>query len=160
MVIICREKDQNRRYETANGLARDLERYLQDEPVQACPPSTSYRLRKFARRNKTLLAAGGAIAAALLVGLGLSTWMYIRERAAVEVAKANEQVAKANETRATTESARVKAISAVLQENRIQLGELLTREQRAILRPEDAQRLSRDAASRSDEARRQIRQAI
>ena len=56
------EKDRNRRYETANGLAADLRRYLDDEPVQACPPSAGYRLRKFARRNKAALltAAGGS----------------------------------------------------------------------------------------------------
>jgi serine/threonine protein kinase/tetratricopeptide (TPR) repeat protein len=109
IVMKCLEKDRNRRYETPNSLARDIERYLHDEPVQACPPSTSYRFRKFARRNRTLLVAGGAIAAALLLGLGLSTWMYLRERAAV-------QVAKFNESRATTESARAQAISAYLLE--------------------------------------------
>jgi serine/threonine protein kinase len=99
IVMKCLEKDRNRRYESASSLARDIERYLNDEPVHACPPSTWYRTRKFARRNKTLLAAGGAIAAALVVGLGLSTWMYFRERAAV-------QVAKANEARATSEAAK------------------------------------------------------
>src|SRR5215472_13598854 len=55
------EKDRNRRYETANGLARDVERYLRDEPVQARPPSTWYRLRKFARRNKAGLGMGSVI---------------------------------------------------------------------------------------------------
>jgi serine/threonine protein kinase len=49
IVMKCLEKDRNRRYETANGLAMDLRRYLADEPVQACPPSTVYRLRKFAQ---------------------------------------------------------------------------------------------------------------
>jgi hypothetical protein len=78
IVMKCLEKDRNRRYESAGALARDIERYLNDDPVQACPPSASYRFRKFARRNKTLLAAGGAIAAALVTGLGLSTWMYFR----------------------------------------------------------------------------------
>ena len=63
----CLEKDRNRRYETASSLARDIERYLHDEPVQACPPSAGYRFRKFARRNKTLIAAGGAISAALVI---------------------------------------------------------------------------------------------
>jgi serine/threonine protein kinase len=95
IVMKCLEKDRNRRYETAGGLARDIERYLHDEPVQACPPSASYRFRKFARRNKTLLAAGAAVAAALVVGLGLSTWMYIR---------------------AAAESARAKSVSGLLQE--------------------------------------------
>jgi serine/threonine protein kinase/tetratricopeptide (TPR) repeat protein len=95
IVMKCLEKDRNRRYETPNSLARDIERYLHDEPVQACPPSTLYRLRKYGRRNKTLLAAGGAISAALVVGLGLSTWQYIR---------------------ATTESVRAKAVANLLQE--------------------------------------------
>jgi serine/threonine protein kinase/Tfp pilus assembly protein PilF len=95
IVMKCLEKDRNRRYETPNSLARDIERYLHDEPVQACPPSTAYRLRKYARRNKTMLAAGGAIAATLVVGLGLSTWQYFR---------------------ATTESARAKAVSDLLQD--------------------------------------------
>jgi tetratricopeptide (TPR) repeat protein len=104
IVMKCLEKDRNRRYETPSSLARDIERYLHDEPVQACPPSASYRFRKFARRNKTLLAAVGAVASTLVVGIGLSTWMYFRERAAVQVAKANEQ-------RAAAESARAQAVS-------------------------------------------------
>jgi serine/threonine protein kinase len=82
IVMKCLEKDRNRRYESAGGLARDVERYLRDEPVQACPPSTSYRLQKFVRRNKLALAAAGAVMSALLVGLGASAWMYGRERAA------------------------------------------------------------------------------
>src|SRR4029077_12545914 len=52
IVMKALEKDRNRRDETANGLAADLRRYLDDEPVQACPPSVGYRFRKFARRNK------------------------------------------------------------------------------------------------------------
>jgi hypothetical protein len=57
------EKDRNRRYETASAFAADVQRYLNDEPVLACPPSAWYRLRKFARRNKAELAVaalGGA----------------------------------------------------------------------------------------------------
>ena len=56
IVMKALEKDRNRRYETASALAGDMQRYLHDEPVLACPPSASYRLRKFARRNKTTLA--------------------------------------------------------------------------------------------------------
>ena len=48
------EKDRTRRYETANGFAADVQRYLADEPVEACPPSAWYRFRKFARRNKAV----------------------------------------------------------------------------------------------------------
>ncbi len=55
IVMKCLEKDRTRRYETANGLAPDMQRYLADEPVEACPPSAMYRFRKFARRNKAAL---------------------------------------------------------------------------------------------------------
>ena len=55
IVMKALEKDRNRRYETANGFAADVQRYLADEPVQACPPSAGYRLRKFVRKNRTVL---------------------------------------------------------------------------------------------------------
>src|SRR5207248_10273194 len=67
IVMKALEKDRNRRYETANGFAADVQRYLADEAVQACPPSVGYRLRKFARRNK----AGLAVAALVLFFLVL-----------------------------------------------------------------------------------------
>ena len=66
IVMKALEKDRNRRYETANGFAMDVQRYLADEPVQACPPSAGYRLRKFARRNKG--RSGGGRAGAVLPG--------------------------------------------------------------------------------------------
>ena len=83
----CLEKDGNRRYETANGLARDIERYLADEPVAACPPSAGYRFRKFARRNRMLIAAVGAVGSLLvllLVGLAASNRMIAAERMQAE----------------------------------------------------------------------------
>src|SRR5262249_42758477 len=61
IVMKALEKDRSRRYETANGFAMDLQRYLADEPVLACPPSVGYRLRKFARRNKRALAMAGLV---------------------------------------------------------------------------------------------------
>src|SRR5438128_444523 len=61
IVMKALEKDRNRRYETANGFAMDVQRYLADEAVHACPPSAGYRLRKFARRNKSGLAIAGLI---------------------------------------------------------------------------------------------------
>ena len=67
IVMKALEKDRARRYETANGLARDVERYLADEPVQACPPSAAYRFRKFARRYKATLAITSVAALALIV---------------------------------------------------------------------------------------------
>src|SRR5271169_1254582 len=77
IVMKALEKDRNRRYETANGFAQDLQRYLADEPVQACPPSLAYRLRKFTRRNKTVLTAGALVMLALVLGIIGSTWQAI-----------------------------------------------------------------------------------
>ncbi len=69
IVMKCLEKDRNRRYETASALVADVQRYLHDEPVQACPPSAWYRFRKLARRNAAALVAASAVAAAVLVAL-------------------------------------------------------------------------------------------
>ena len=82
VVMKALEKDRSRRYETANGFARDIERHLNNEPVVACPPSAVYRLQKMVRRNKLVFAAGSAVILALLVGFGVSTWMYFQEREA------------------------------------------------------------------------------
>jgi tetratricopeptide (TPR) repeat protein len=67
IVMRALDKDRNRRYETANGFAADLQRYLTDEPVQACPPSAAYRFRKYARRNRRGLAMAGVFAAAFVL---------------------------------------------------------------------------------------------
>ncbi|HKB40621.1 MAG TPA: serine/threonine-protein kinase, partial [Gemmataceae bacterium] len=77
IVMKCLEKDRNRRYETANGLARDIERHLNDEPVLACPPSAAYRLRKFARRNKAAVLVAAAISVLLVVGAAVSTTLAV-----------------------------------------------------------------------------------
>jgi tetratricopeptide (TPR) repeat protein len=66
IVMKCLEKDRNRRYETATAIARDVQRYLADEPVQACPPSGWYRFRKFARRNRRMLLSAALVAGALV----------------------------------------------------------------------------------------------
>ena len=82
IVMKCLEKDRTRRYETANGLALDIQRYLHNEPVLARPPSRVYRLQKLIRRNKAAFVTGAAVAAALVIGLGVSTRLYVREREA------------------------------------------------------------------------------
>lgn len=94
IVMKCLEKRRSHRYETASGLARDLERYLADEPVLACPPSTGYRLRKFARRNRVALAMIGVVLSGLLlaiVGLSASTLLIWKSKGELERALANEQ---------------------------------------------------------------------
>jgi WD40 repeat protein/serine/threonine protein kinase len=70
IVMKALEKDRNRRYESASGFAADVQRYLHDEPVLACPPSAGYRLRKFARRNKRALATAALLGVMLLVAAG------------------------------------------------------------------------------------------
>jgi serine/threonine protein kinase/WD40 repeat protein len=80
IVMKCLEKDRNRRYETANGLVADIQCYLSDEPVQACPPSTVYRFRKFARRNKMALATAAVLSTALVLGTLVSTWQAVRAK--------------------------------------------------------------------------------
>jgi hypothetical protein len=85
------EKDRTRRYETANALATDIRRFLNNELVEARPPSTFYRFQKLVRRNKTVFAAVSAVAAALVIGLSLSLYLFIRERDAHQRAVAAEK---------------------------------------------------------------------
>ncbi len=88
IVMRCLEKDRRRRYETANGLAADLQRHLNNEPVIARPPTVIYRFQKMVRRNKLAFAAGTAIATVLVLGVIVSTWQAVRatraKREAVE----------------------------------------------------------------------------
>src|SRR5436190_8190041 len=93
MVMKALEKDRSRRYETANGFAMDLQRYLADEPVQAGPPSAWYRFRKFARRNKGALAVAGMILF-FLVLLGGGIGWVARDREAREQEVARDQAAR------------------------------------------------------------------
>jgi WD40 repeat protein/serine/threonine protein kinase/tetratricopeptide (TPR) repeat protein len=105
IVMKTLEKDRNRRYETANGFAMDLQRYLADEPVQACPPSVGYRFRKFARRNKSGLAVAAVVAAALVLavaGLAVSNWIVMHERDQKTQALSDKEKALANESAALT----------------------------------------------------------
>ncbi len=93
IVMKCLEKDRNRRYETANGFAADVQRYLDDEQVQACPPSVGYRLRKFVRRNRGPVLAGAIIVLVLvcgIVGTSLGLVAARSQRDAAEIARLDE----------------------------------------------------------------------
>jgi serine/threonine protein kinase/tetratricopeptide (TPR) repeat protein len=87
IVMKCLEKDRTRRYETANGVAADVQRYLNDEPVAASPPSATYRLRKYGRKYKKEAAGLGAIAALLILGIVGTSMGMIRARFAEQIAK-------------------------------------------------------------------------
>ena len=89
----CLDKDRTRRYATADALAEDLGRHLNNEPVQAAAPDTWYRLVKFIRRNRTAFALAALIALVLFAATGVSTWQAIRARRAE--ALANDRLADA-----------------------------------------------------------------
>jgi tetratricopeptide (TPR) repeat protein len=93
VIMKALEKDRNRRYETANDFAADVQRYLAGEAVLAVPPSTGYRLRKFARRNRRVLATAGVLLVAALVAVGAtagSVGWAARGRAARQAAVEKE----------------------------------------------------------------------
>ena len=82
IVMKAMEKDRNRRYETANGLAADVNRFLNDEPVVACPPTAAYRFRKFARRYKAHVTVATAFALLLVASTAIAWWLYADARVA------------------------------------------------------------------------------
>jgi WD40 repeat protein/tRNA A-37 threonylcarbamoyl transferase component Bud32 len=87
IVMKCLEKDRTRRYETASGLALDLQRYLANEAVLACPPSAGYRMRKFLRRNRGAVLTASLVLLALVGGIIGTTWGMIRATDAQAVAE-------------------------------------------------------------------------
>jgi serine/threonine protein kinase/tetratricopeptide (TPR) repeat protein len=78
IVMKALEKDRSRRYETANGFALDVQRYLADEPIMACPPSVGYRLRKFVRRNRGPVLAASLLVLTLIGGVAGTTVGLVR----------------------------------------------------------------------------------
>jgi tetratricopeptide (TPR) repeat protein len=86
IIMRAMEKDRTRRYETANGLAMDIRRHMNNEPILAHPPRAAYKMAKFVRRHRGGFAAGAAVACALVVGLVLATTGLIRARRAEAVA--------------------------------------------------------------------------
>ena len=80
LVLKALEKDRSRRYETANALGRDIQRYLSDEVVEARPPSAAYRLRKFVKRNRAQVIAASLVLLALLAGMVGTTWGLLEAR--------------------------------------------------------------------------------
>ncbi len=87
IVMKALEPDRSRRYETVNGLAKDIERYLHDEPVDARPPSTMYRISRFVRRNRPAVVAGALVVVALVIGLSVAAVGLVRARRAETIAR-------------------------------------------------------------------------
>src|SRR5436190_5234300 len=123
IVMKCLEKDRTRRYDTANGLATDVQRYLNTEPVAARPPSRVYRFQKLIRRNKLAFGAASAVVAALMIGLGLSTWLFVQERGTRQRAETAEREqgrqrreAEAEGKKARSEAAKSQQVARFLQD--------------------------------------------
>jgi eukaryotic-like serine/threonine-protein kinase len=117
IVMKALEKDRSRRYETANGLARDIQRYLADEPVEAGPPSTTYRLRKLAWKHRRGLAMATTLLLLLVVSAVLSTslavWALRAEKQALDAAdQAVEERNHARSSEAEAKEQRDKAVTA------------------------------------------------
>jgi len=117
IVMKCLEKDRQRRYDTANGLAADLKRHLDNEPVTARPPSAGYRFQKAFRRNKLVFAAGASVATALIVGLTFSAWQAVRATRAEAQAIAEKAQAQTEKANALTEKANAQAALQFIQDD-------------------------------------------
>ncbi len=102
VVMRALEKDRNRRYQTVNALALDLQRYLKGDAVEAGPPSASYRLGKMAKRYKGTLVAAGLVAASIVAGLCFTVWQAVRATKAEKLA--SERLNHAAEARDAAES--------------------------------------------------------
>jgi WD40 repeat protein/serine/threonine protein kinase/tetratricopeptide (TPR) repeat protein len=125
IVLKCLEKDRSRRYETANGLAADLRRHMDHEPVVARPPSAAYRLQKAFRRNRLAFTATGLVLAALLLGTCVSAWQAVRARRAEWHARDNES--KANQSATVARQAQQEAEVARAASQRMSAGLALDR---------------------------------
>ena len=102
IVMKALEKDRIRRYETANGFAADILRHLASEPVQAAPPSRTYRLRKFARKHRVGVVAASLVVVALVAGIaGTTLGLFEAKR---QEALANERAEGERKAKETVEA--------------------------------------------------------
>jgi len=127
IVMKAMSKERELRYESAGELAAEIQRFLNSEPVTARPPSQLYRLQKMVRRNKTTFAYLAAVLLAVLTGLGVSTWLFLREREArisERQARISEAAARQREQKLLIEAdARAKIAQAALLLNRGEMEE-------------------------------------
>jgi tetratricopeptide (TPR) repeat protein len=114
IVMKCLEKDRTRRYDTATNLARDIDRYLNDEPVEAGPPSRVYKLQKFARKHRTLLSVAAVFSILLLATTALSVWQAVRATAAEHRVEQDREKVLREKERADDKAAVASAVNAFL----------------------------------------------
>jgi serine/threonine protein kinase len=150
IVMRTLEKDRRRRYETANGLARDIRRYLDGDPVEAGPPSALYRAGKFARKHRTAFATAGAFAVLLVVAAVVSTVLMLRARSAERLA--NQRLADVGRANAATTEAKNEAEVALAATMKAQ-----AETRAALVQSEEARRRAeaaeKTASAEADEAK-------
>ncbi len=124
IVMRALEKDRDRRYESASAFAADIKRYLDDEPVQACPPSTVYRLRKLTRRHKKVLGATALLVLLMVFGLVVSSKLAVRASNAEQAARKAQGEAEvtAERMRQLLYASDVKLASQAWRDNDVQQG--------------------------------------
>jgi eukaryotic-like serine/threonine-protein kinase len=130
VVLKALEKDRTRRYDSAHGLARDIQRYLADEVVEARPPTTRYRLRKFVKRHKGQVVAAALFVTALLAGIIGTTWGLVeaRRQGQIALAEVRKQEAARKKTREALDTLTADGMAAWYTRERD-----LTPEQKAVL---------------------------
>jgi len=170
IVMKCLEKDRSRRYETANGLAADIGRYLKNEPIVARPPSKLYEFQKTVRRHRFGFAAAAAIIIVLAVGIALTSWQAVRatraERAQARLLQESLQATE-RETELHQQAERARANEAVLrvEAEQAQRSETMLREQAEAARTNEvglrqraevAERIAQYEAGQLGEALRKL----
>jgi eukaryotic-like serine/threonine-protein kinase len=118
IVMKALEKDRARRYDTANGFALDIQRYLTGEPIAAAPPSTSYRFKKFVRRNQGKVVAASLVFVALLAGIAGTTFGLVRANRAAEAERFAKLDAEQQKENAVQSAAREAAERKIAEEAR------------------------------------------
>lgn len=153
IVMKALEKDRTRRYETANNFAADVLCYLSDRPVEACAPSSAYRFRKFARRNRVAISTVAVVLIALLLGTVLSVAQAIRAVRAETLAESRLKT----ETEAKTKAVDAQTAAEKARQNEAEQRKVAEEERNAANRAREAETQQRQIA---DENARKARQTV
>ncbi|MHC5028608.1 MAG: protein kinase domain-containing protein, partial [Planctomycetota bacterium] len=121
IVMKCLEKDRTRRYETANGLAADIDRHLCDEPVVAGPPSQAYRMRKFLHRNRVAVTVAALVFVSLVAVSSIAVAGFVHATRQQRVADAQRIEAELARAQAEAERERVETLREIITPSRVTL---------------------------------------
>jgi serine/threonine protein kinase len=167
VVMKCLEKDRTRRYDTAGSLAADVQRFLDNEPVEARPPSKLYRFRKLVRRHRLVFASGSLVLLSLLAALGLTTSFVIKEKqqrdlaqTAARNADVDRAVAEAERDRAKAANIRAEASRSQAEIERQKAEVARQRAESALAQSEAAETRAEDARKEAETARQQAELAL